>query len=143
MAVNRLDNVAVTVSDLEAAVAFFEALGLAVEGRDTVSGPWVSEVLGLEDVTSEIAVLVTPDGHGRVELAHYVSPEAVPVPAPAPNTLGLTRMMFAVDDIDATVARLAPLGGSLMRDIARYEDAYRLCYLRGPDGIIVALAQEL
>ncbi|MGC4174888.1 VOC family protein [Demequina sp.] len=143
MAVERMDNVSIVVSDLDAAVAFFEAIGLAAGQRATVSGTWVDDVLGLDGVESQIVVLETPDGAGRIELAHYVTPPAEPVPAPAPNTLGLTRVMFAVDDIDATLERLAPLGGTPLRTVARYENAYRLCYLRGPEGIIVALAQEL
>ena len=143
MAVNRLDNVAVVVSDLEAAVAFFEAIGLVRGQGATVSGPWVDDVVGLDAVTSEIVMMATPDLHSQVELTYYHSPGAVPTDPPVPNQLGFTRMMFAVDDIDATVARLTALGGAVLRRVVDYGDSYRLCYLRGPDGIIVALAQEL
>lgn len=143
MAVIRMDNVAVVVTDLDAAIAFFEALGLALEGRQVVEGPWVDAVVGLDGTRSEIALMATPDGHSRVELTRYHSPAAIPSPAATPNEIGFSRIMFAVDDVDATVARLSELGGSVVREVVDYGDAYRLCYLRGPDGIIVALAQEL
>lgn len=145
MAVKRLDNVAVVVLDLDAAVAFFEELGLAVEGRATVEGDLVERIVGLENVKTDIAMMRTPDGHGRLELTRYQSPDAVgadPASMPA-NVRGMSRVMFTVDDIDASVARLEAIGGKLVGDIVNYEDVYRLCYLRGPEGIIVALAQEL
>ncbi|MFD0995729.1 catechol 2,3-dioxygenase-like lactoylglutathione lyase family enzyme [Pseudoclavibacter chungangensis] len=143
MTVQRLDNTAIVVEDLDAAVAFFTALGLSIDGRAEISGPWADETVGLEGIRSEIAVLRTPDGHGRIELTHYREPEAVPAAPPAPNTIGLHRVMFAVDDLEATVERLLPHGAELLGEIAQYEDAYLLCYLRGPSGIIVALAQEI
>lgn len=145
MTVLRLDNVAIVVADLDAGIAFFEALGLELVGRQTVEGPWVDGVVGLDGTRSEIAWLATPDGLSRLEVTQYHSPLASPAdPAePPPNTLGLTRVMFAVDDVDGTVARLAPLGGRVLREIVNYGDEYRLCYVRGPAGIIVALAQEL
>lgn len=143
MAIKRMDNVAIVVEDVHAATQFFEALGMAVEGSASVEGPWVDGVLGLTDVRSHVVVLVTPDGHSRVELAQYERPTAVTVAPPVANTLGLTRIMFAVDDIDDAVASLEPHGASVLGRIEQYEDAYRLCYLRGPAGIIVALAEPL
>jgi len=143
MSVLRLDNVAIVVDDLDAAIEFFEDLGLELEGRATVEGPWVDGVVGLDGVRSHIAMMAVPGGAGRVELTWYEAPTVIPAPAPAPNELGMTRMMFAVTDIDATVARLEKHGASVLRDIVDYGDAYRLCYLRGPAGIIVALAQPL
>lgn len=143
MAVKRLDNVAIVVADLDAAIHFFEALGLVLEGRATVEGPYVDGCVGLSGARTNIAMVCTPDGSGRVELTQYVTPDAVATSPLAPNALGFTRVMFAVDDIDDTVARLERLGASLLDRIVQYEDSYRLCYLRGPDGIVVALAQEL
>jgi len=145
MAVIRMDNVAIVVEDLEAAIAFFTELGLAQGGRQTVEGPWVDGVVGIDGVRSEIAMMLTPDGHSQVELTYYHSPAAVSSTpaAPPPNSLGLTRMMFAVDDVDACVARLSAHGATVLRDVVDYGDDYRLCYLRGPSGIILALAQEL
>lgn len=143
MSVLRMDNVAIVVTDLDGAIAFFEALGLALEGRQVVEGPWVDAVVGLDDTRSEIALLVTPDGHSRVELTRYYSPAAIAAGAARPNEIGFSRVMFAVDDIDATVTRLEDLGGSVVREVVTYGDAYRLCYMRGPDGIILALAQPL
>ncbi|ARQ68807.1 VOC family protein [Streptomyces marincola] len=144
MTVQRMDNVAIVVDDLDAAVAFFTELGLEVEGRAHIEGPWADDAVGLDGVRSDIAMMRTPDGHGRLELTRYVTPAAArPAPAdPPPHTPGLHRVMFAVDDIDGTVARLRAHGGELLGGIARYEDAYRLCYLRGPAGIIVALAER-
>jgi catechol 2,3-dioxygenase-like lactoylglutathione lyase family enzyme len=141
----RMDNVAAVVEDLEAAIAFFLELGMEVEGRVTVEGKSVDRVVGLEGVRSDIAMMKTPGGHGRLELTHYQRPAAVgtdPATLP-PNTRGMGRVMFAVDDIDDTVARLERSGGRLVGEIVQYEDTYRLCYLRGPEGIIIALAQEL
>jgi catechol 2,3-dioxygenase-like lactoylglutathione lyase family enzyme len=145
MAPLRLDNVGVVVEDLDAAIAFFEALGMELEGRATVEGDWVDRVIDLHGTRSDIAMLRTPDGHGRLELARYQHPAAVgPDPWSEPaNTRGMGRVMFAVDDIDDAVERLQALGGALVGEIVRYEDAYRLCYLRGPEGIIVGLAQEI
>ena len=145
MSIRRLDNIGIVVEDLDAAIAFFEELGLTVEGRAHIEGEWASQAVGVPGLRSEIAVLTTPDGHGRLELSTYLAPDAItPQPHPTPpNTVGLHRVMFAVDDIDDTVARLAAHGGEVLDRIARYEDAYRLCYLRGPSGIIVGLAEEL
>ena len=145
MAVKRLDNVAIVVGDLDAAIAFFEALGLELEGRASIEGDFADQTVGLDHVQSEIAMMRTPDGHGRLELTRSDNP---PLAGDSqrntpPNTLGLHRTMFTVDDIDDVVARLVAHGGEVLGSIARYEDTYRLCYMRGPAGIIVALAQEL
>ena len=145
MTIQRLDNVAVVVHDLDAAIAFFTALGMELEGRAPIEGAWAGSVVGLDGMRSEIAMMRVPDGPGRLELSTYHSPDAVDVglgSAPS-NTLGLHRVMFAVDDIDDTVERLGTLGATLVGEIVRYGDAYRLCYLRGPEGIIVALAEQL
>jgi catechol 2,3-dioxygenase-like lactoylglutathione lyase family enzyme len=141
----RLDHVSVIVEDLDSAVAFFAELGLELEGSMPVEGPWVDRVNGMADVRVEIAMMRTPDGHGKLELTTFHSPGLVATePDPAPvNTLGLRTVMFEVDDIDDAVARLARHGGQLIGEIARYEDVYRLCYLRGPAGMIVALAESL
>lgn len=136
----RMDNVAIVVDDLYAAIDFFSVLGLELEGRADIEGEFADQTVGLAGVRSEIAMMRTPDGHGRIELTAYRSPEAVVVPPSAPNTLGLHRIMFAVDDIDATIERL---GAELLGSVANYEDTYRLCYLRGPGGIIVALAEQV
>ena len=141
----RVDNVAIVVDDLDAAIAFFEELGLEVEGRTTVEGDWVDRVVGLQGTRSDIALMHTPDGHGRLELTRYQHPPAVgPDPKSEPaNTRGMGRIMFNVDNIDDVVQRLQALGGELVGEIVQYENAYRLCYLRGPEGIIMALAEEL
>jgi catechol 2,3-dioxygenase-like lactoylglutathione lyase family enzyme len=141
----RMDNVLIVVEDLEAAKAFFVELGMELEGETTVEGPWVDRVVGLENVRSEIAMLRTPDGHGRIELDKFHTPAAVrtePKNAPV-NTLGIRRIMFAVDDIEDVLARLRAHGAELIGEITQYEDMYRLCYIRGPEGIIVALAEQL
>ena len=145
MALRRLDNVAVVVDDLDAAMAFFEALGMELEGRATVEGEWVDRVVGLSDTRSDIAMMRAPDGHGRLELTRYQHPAAVgPDPASEPsNTRGMGRIMFNVDDLDNVVERLQALGGALVGEIVQYEDSYRLCYMRGPEGIIIALAESL
>ncbi|MGC4104828.1 MAG: VOC family protein [Thermomicrobiales bacterium] len=143
MAIHRMDNVSIVVEDLEAAIAFFSELGLEVEGRAELAGPVVDQTVGLEGVRTVIAMMRTPDGHGRIELAMYVSPAAIAASPPAPNTVGFHRVMFAVDDIDDTIARLRPLGGAVLGEVAQYEDTYRLCYLRGPSGIVIGLAQQL
>jgi catechol 2,3-dioxygenase-like lactoylglutathione lyase family enzyme len=140
-----MDNVLLVVDDLEAAIAFFAALGLEVEGKATVEGPSVDRLVGLEGVRSDIAMMRTPDGHGRIELDKFHTPPAVraePEDAPV-NALGIRRIMFAVDDIDAVLARLVTHGGELVGEVVQYEDSHRLCYVRGPEGIIVALAQQL
>ena len=145
MGVKRLDNVAIVVDDLDAAIEFFAELGLELEGRAHIEGEFADQAVGIEGIRSEIAMMRAPDGSGRLELTKYFSPAAVSAEPPVlrPNTLGLHRVMFAVDDIDDTVARLQRRGAELMGSVARYEDVYRLCYLRGPEGIIVALAEDL
>jgi len=143
--VKRLDNVAIVVENLDAAIAFFADLGLELEGRAQIEGEWADGVVGLIGVRSEIAMMRTPDGRSRLELTEYRIPPAVqtePV-QPASNTIGLHRLMFNVDDVDATFARLESHGATLVGKIQDYEGIYRLCYLRGPSGIIVALAQDL
>ena len=145
MTLQRMDNVLIVVDDLEAAKAFFAELGMELEGEAPVDGRWVDSVLGLNDVRADIAMMRTPDGHGRVELSKFHTPPAVraePAFAPA-NTLGIRRIMFAVDDIDDVVARLRSHGAELVGEIAQYEDIYRLCFLRGPEGIIIGLAEQL
>jgi catechol 2,3-dioxygenase-like lactoylglutathione lyase family enzyme len=140
-----MDNVLIVVDDLEAVKAFFIELGMELEGQTIVEGPWVDRIIGLEHARSEIAVLRTPDGHGRIELDKFLTPAAIrtePQNAPV-NALGIRRIMFAVDDIDAVLARLAARGAALLGEVVRYEDLYRLCYIRGPEGIMVALAQPL
>jgi catechol 2,3-dioxygenase-like lactoylglutathione lyase family enzyme len=141
----RMDNVLIVVEDLEAAKAFFTELGMELEGETTLEGPMVDQVVGLSDVRADMTMMRTPDGHSRVELTRFHRPPAVrvgQVNAPA-NTLGIRRIMFAVDDIDDVVARLRSLGGELVGKIAQYEDMYRLCFIRGPEGIIIGLAEQL
>jgi len=143
--VQRMDNVAIVVDDLEAAIAFFVELGLELEGEATVEGQSVDRIVGLDGVRSDIAMMRTPDGHGRLELTKFHRPTAVsaePKNAPA-NTLGIRRIMFAVDDIEEVLARLQAHGAELVGELEQYEDSYRLCYVRGPEGIIVALAEQL
>ena len=141
----RLDNVAIVVDDIDAAITFFSELGMELEGRATMEGDLVDRLVGIHDTRSDIAMMRTPDGHGRVELTRYQRPAAVgPDPATEPaNTRGMSRIMFNVDDIDDVVERLEALGGELVGEIVQYEDTYRLCYLRGPEGVIVALAQDI
>ena len=145
MTLQRMDNVLIVVDDLEAAKAFFAELGMELEGEAPVEGRWVDRVVGLNDVRADIAMMRTPDGHSRVELTKFHTPAAVraePEGAPA-NALGIRRIMFAVEDIDDVVARLRRHGGELVGEIAQYEDIYRLCFLRGPEGIIIGLAEQL
>ncbi|MFI6242608.1 VOC family protein [Micromonospora sp. NPDC050795] len=145
MAIQRMDNVLIVVEDLDAVIGFFVELGMEVEGRGPVEGRWVERVIGIEDVRQEVAMLRTPDGHGKVELAMFHRPAAIreePTNAPA-NTLGIRRIMFAVDDIDDVIARLRGHGAELVGEVERYEDIFRLCYVRGPEGIIVGLAEQL
>jgi catechol 2,3-dioxygenase-like lactoylglutathione lyase family enzyme len=141
----RMDNVLIVVDDLEAAKAFFAELGMELQGETTVEGPWVDQTVGLEDVRADIAMMRTPDGSGRVELSRFHNPPAVraePENAPA-NALGMRRIMFAVEDIDDVVARLRTHGAELVGEIAQYEDMYRLCFVRGPEGVVIGLAEEL
>ena len=140
-----MDNVLIVVDDLEAAKAFFTELGMELEGETTVEGDWVGRVIGLDDVRADITMMRTPDGHGRVELTKFHTPPAVraePENAPA-NALGIRRIMFMVEDIDDVVARLRSHGAELLDEIAQYEDLYRLCFLRGPAGIIIGVAEQL
>ena len=145
MTIQRMDNVGIVVGDLAAAIAFFVELGMELEGEAEIEGRWADRTVGLEGVRSEIAMLRVPGGHGRLELAKYHTPAAIRADPeyPPPNTLGLHRVMFAVDDIDDVVARLRGHGAELLGDVAQYEESYRLCYMRGPEGIIVALAEQL
>jgi catechol 2,3-dioxygenase-like lactoylglutathione lyase family enzyme len=145
MTIQRMDHVGIVVDDLAAAIAFFAELGLELEGEAPVEGRWVDKINGIDDVRVDITMMRTPDGHGRVELTKFRTPaavSAVPENAP-PNTLGLRSIMFAVDDIDDVVARLRAHGAELVGELGQYEDSYRLCYVRGPEGIIVALAEQL
>lgn len=145
MTIKRLDHVSVVVDDLPAAIAFFTALGMTVEGEAPVEGPWVDRVNAMERVQVDIVMMQTPDGHGRLELTKFRHPKLVelePAVAP-PNALGLRSVMFAVESIDEAVARLRAHGGELIGEVVQYEDMYKLCYMRGPAGIIVSLAEEL
>src|SRR3954453_3542866 len=145
MTLQRMDNVLIVVDDLEAAKAFFAELGMELEGETQVEGPSVDSTVGLKGVRADIAMMRTPDGHGRVGLWKFHAPPAVraePESAPA-NTLGIRRIMFAVEDIDDVVARLRSHGAELVGEIAQYEDIYRLCFLRGPEGIVIGLAEQL
>jgi catechol 2,3-dioxygenase-like lactoylglutathione lyase family enzyme len=141
----RLDNVGIVVEDLGAAIEFFRELGLELEGRAMVDGEWAGRVTGLGDQRVEIAMMRTPDGDGRLELSRFLAPHVVADHRNAPvNALGYLRVMFAVDDIDETLVRLRKLGAQLVStEVIQYEDAYRLCYVRGPEGILIGLAQEL
>jgi catechol 2,3-dioxygenase-like lactoylglutathione lyase family enzyme len=145
MTIQRMDNVAIVVDDLDAAVAFFTELGMELEGKAQIEGPWADQTVGLDGIRSDIAMMRTPDGHSRLELTRYRTPAAIHAESenPPPNTLGLHRIMFTVDDIDGAVARLRIHGAELLGEVAQYESSFRLCYLRGPAGIIVALAEEI
>ena len=144
MTLLRMDNVGIVVDDLKAAIAFFVELGLELEGETTVEGRWVDRIVGLDGVRSDIAMLRTPDGHSRLELSKFHTPPATTAEPNAPvNTLGMGRIMFAVDDIEDVLARLQAHGAELVGEVVQYEDSYRLCYVRGPEGIIVALSEPL
>ena len=144
MAVKRMDNVGIVVEDLEGTIEFFRELGLDLEGRATIDGEWAGRVTGLGDQRVEIAMMRTPDGHGRVELSRFLTPPAVADHRNAPvNALGYLRVMFAVDDIDETLERLRKRGARVVGDVVQYKDAYRLCYIRGPEVLLIGLAQEL
>jgi catechol 2,3-dioxygenase-like lactoylglutathione lyase family enzyme len=145
MTIKRLDHVSVVVDDLAPAIAFFTTLGMTIEGQMPIEGTWVDRINGLERVQVDIVMMRTPDGHGRLELTKFRNPKLVAIePAIAPpNALGLRSVMFAVDSVEDTVARLRAHGAELVGEVAQYEDKYRLCYMRGPAGIIVALAEEL
>lgn len=145
MALQRMDNTGIVVDDLTAAVAFFEELGMELEGKAQVEGPWADQCVGLDGVRCDIAMMRTPDGHSRLELAKYLSPAPTgDGPGSTPhNTVGMHRVMFAVDDLDDTVTRLRPHGAEIVGEIANYQDIVRICYLRGPDGIFVGLSEFL
>ena len=145
MALKRMDNVGIVVEDLEATIEFFRELGLDLEGRAMVEGEWAGRVTGLGDQRVEIAMMRTPDGHGRLELSRFLTPPAVADHRNAPvNALGYLRVMFAVDDIDETLARLRKHGAQLVSsEVVQYEDSFRLCYVRGPEGLLIGLAEEL
>ncbi|MGZ3374817.1 MAG: VOC family protein [Gemmatimonadaceae bacterium] len=144
MSVKRMDNVGIVVEDLDAAISFFAELGLELEGRAMIEGEWAGRVTGLGDQRVEIAMMRTPDGHGRLELSRFLAPPVVADHRDAPvNALGYLRVMFAVEDLDDTLARLGKRGAKLVGELVQYEDTYRLCYIRGPEGILIGLAQEL
>jgi len=144
MGVQRMDNVGIVVESLDAAVAFFAELGLELEGRMTIEGEWSGRVTGLHGQRVEVAMMRTPDGHGRVELSRFLAPPVVADHRNAPvNALGYLRVMFAVDDLDDTLARLARHGAQLVDEVVDYEGVYRLCYVRGPEGILVGLAEQI
>jgi catechol 2,3-dioxygenase-like lactoylglutathione lyase family enzyme len=141
--VKRMDNVGIVVESLDEAVAFFAELGLTLEGRAMIEGEWAGRVTGLGDQRVEIAMMVTPDGQSRLELSRFLAPEVVADHRNAPvNALGYLRVMFAVEDLDDTLARLFKLGAQLVGEVMEYEDVYRLCYIRGPEGILIGLAEE-
>jgi catechol 2,3-dioxygenase-like lactoylglutathione lyase family enzyme len=145
MAIQRMDNVAIVVDDLDSAVAFFTELGMELESKAQIQGPWADRTVGLDGVRSDIAMMRTPDGHSKLELTKYHTPAAAHTGPenPPPNTLGLHRVMFAVDDINDTVARLRAHGAELLGEVVQYEGIFLLCYVRGPAGIIVALAEQI
>ena len=144
MALKRMDNVGIVVESLDTAIAFFAELGMKLEGRATIEGEWAGRVTGLHDQRVEIAMMRTPDGHSRLELSRFLEPPVVADHRNAPvNALGYLRVMFTVEDIDDTVVRLGKHGAQLVGEVVQYENAYRLCYIRGPEGLLIGLAQEL
>src|SRR5881409_4017326 len=144
MALQRMDNVGIVVDDLPATIAFFRELGLELEGRATIEGDWAERVTGLHPMRVEIAMMRTPDGHSRLELSRFLTPPAVADHRNAPvNALGYLRVMFTVDDIDETLARLRKRGAQLVGEVVQYENTYRLCYIRGPEGLLIGLAEQL
>jgi catechol 2,3-dioxygenase-like lactoylglutathione lyase family enzyme len=144
MSLKRMDNVGIVVESLDAAISFFIELGLKLEGRATIEGEWAGRVTGLENQRVEIAMLITPDGHSRIELSQFITPPVVADHRNAPvNSLGYLRVMFTVDDIDTTLDRLRRRGAQLVGEVVQYEEAYRLCYIRGPEGLLIGLAEEL
>ena len=144
MAIKRMDNVGIVVEDLDATIDFFRDLGLELEGRAMIEGEWAGWVTGLGDQHVEIAMMRTPDGHSRLELSRFLRPAVIADHRNAPvNALGYLRVMFAVDDLDATLERLRPRGAALVGEVVDYEGVYRLCYIRGPEGLLIGLAQEL
>ena len=144
MTVKRMDNVGIVVESLDVAISFFAELGLRLEGRAMIEGEWAGRITGLGSQRVEIAMLVTPDGHSRLELSRFLEPPVMADHRNAPvNSLGYLRVMFAVDDIDETLTRLRQHGAKLVGEVVQYEQAYRLCYIRGPEGILIGLAEEL
>jgi catechol 2,3-dioxygenase-like lactoylglutathione lyase family enzyme len=144
MAVKRMDNVGIVVEDLGGAIDFFRELGLELEGQATIEGEWAGRITGLGDQRVEIAMMRTPDGHSRLELSRFLAPPVIADHRDAPvNALGYLRVMFAVDDIDDTLERLRTRGAQLVGEVVQYGNAYRLCYIRGPEGLLIGLAQEL
>jgi catechol 2,3-dioxygenase-like lactoylglutathione lyase family enzyme len=144
MAVKRMDNVGIVVEDLGEAIEFFRDLGLELEGRATIEGEWAGRVTGLAGQRVEIAMMRTPDGHSRIELSRFLMPPVVADHRNAPvNALGYLRVMFAVDDLDETLGRLRERGAQLVGEVVQYQDSYRLCYIRGPEGLLIGLAQQL
>jgi catechol 2,3-dioxygenase-like lactoylglutathione lyase family enzyme len=144
MSLKRMDNVGIVVESLDAAISFFIELGLKLEGRATIEGEWAGRVTGLGNQRVEIAMLITPDGHSRVELSQFITPPVIADHRNAPvNSLGYLRVMFTVDDIDTTLDRLRRRGAQLVGEVVQYEEAYRLCYIRGPEGLLIGLAEEL
>ena len=140
----RMDNVVIVVESLDAAISFFTELGMTLEGRGTIEGEWAGRVTGLGDQHVEIAMMVTPDGHSRLEISRFLTPPPVADHRNAPvNALGYLRVMFAVDDIDDTLARLRKRGAQVVGEVVQYEDSYRLCYIRGPEGLLIGLAEQL
>ena len=144
MALKRMDNIGIVVEDLDATIEFFRELGLELEGRAMVEGEWAGRVTGLGDQRVEIAMMRTPDGHSRLELSRFLAPLVVADHRNAPvNALGYLRVMFAVDDIDEMLGRLRKLGAQLVGEVVQYEDSYRLCYIRGPEGLLIGLAEQI
>ena len=144
MTVRRMDNVGIVVESLDEAISFFVELGLKLEGRATIEGDWAGRVTGLGSQRVEIAMMITPDGHSRLELSRFDAPAVIADHRNAPvNALGYLRVMFTVEDIDETLARLKERGAQLVGEVVRYQDAYRLCYIRGPEGLLIGLAEEL
>jgi catechol 2,3-dioxygenase-like lactoylglutathione lyase family enzyme len=144
MTVKRMDNVGIVVESLDVAISFFAELGLELEGRATIEGEWAGRVTGVRDQRVEVAMMRTPDGHSRLELSRFLTPPVVADHRHAPvNALGYLRVMFTVEDIDDTLARLRKRGAQLVGDVVQYQDAYRLCYIRGPEGLLIGLAQQL
>lgn len=144
MALQRMDNIGIVVESLDTAIAFFTELGMQLEGQAMVEGEWAGRVTGLGMQRVEIAMMVTPDGHSRLELSRFLTPPTIADHRTAPvNALGYLRVMFAVDDLDATLARLRPHGAQIVGDVVQYEDSYRLCYIRGPEGLLIGLAEQL
>ena len=144
MTLKRMDNVGIVVESLDPAISFFTELGLKLEGRATVEGEWAGRVTGLGPQRVEIAMMVTPDGHSRLEISRFLTPPAVADHRTAPvNALGYLRVMFTVDDIDDTLARLRKRGAQLVGEVVQYEDSYRLCYIRGPEGLLIGIAEQL